>query len=152
MNTKDKPNTLNLILKFSNRGIEETILEQLESVAEKIKKAYEINVNILNTDVGETTSGDIKNAKLSNAEIISFGVGIASEAEQAVTDSGIIPKKHDLIHTFLKEIEDIALKRKRNSIRGVERGFAEIMEIYSIKKGKKDTITVAGIKVASGKL
>lgn len=52
-------------------------------------------------------------------------------------DAGITPKRHDLIHTFLKDIEDIALKRKRNSIKGVERGFAEVMEIYTIKKGKK---------------
>jgi predicted Zn-ribbon and HTH transcriptional regulator len=49
MNTKDKPSTLNLILKFSNRGIEETILEQLEKVAETIKKEYDISINILNT-------------------------------------------------------------------------------------------------------
>jgi translation initiation factor IF-2 len=119
MNTKEKPNTLNLILKFSNRGIEETILEQLESVAEKIKQSYEIIINILITDVGDTTSGDIKNAKLSNAEIISFGVGIAPEADQAISENNIIPKRHDLIHTFLKDIEDIALKRKRNSIKGV---------------------------------
>ena len=57
-----------------------------------------------------------------------------------------------MIHTFLKDIEDIALKRKKNSIKGIERGFAEVMEVYSIKKGKKETITVAGVKVASGKL
>lgn len=38
----------------------------------------------MNTDVGDITSGDIKNAKLSNAEIISFGVGIASEADQSI--------------------------------------------------------------------
>lgn len=94
-------------------------MEQLESVADKIKKTYETNVNILNTDIGETTSGDIKNAKLSNAEIVTFGVGIAPEAELAMTENGITPKRHELIHTFLKEIEDIALKRKRNSIKGV---------------------------------
>ncbi len=91
----------------------------------------------MNTDVGDTTSGDIKNAKLSNAEIVSFGVDITPEAELIMGENYITPKRHDLIHTFLKEIEDIALKRKRNSIKGVERGFAEVMEIYTIKKGKK---------------
>lgn len=55
---------------------------------------YETNVNILNTDIGETTSGDIKNAKLSNAEIVTFGVGIAPEAELAMVENGIIPKRH----------------------------------------------------------
>lgn len=69
-------------------------MEQLESVAEKIKKNYDINVNILNNDIGDTTSGDIKNAKLSNAEIVSFGVGVSIDAEQAIMESGIMPKRH----------------------------------------------------------
>lgn len=96
-------------------------------MAEKIKANYEITVNILNTDVGDATSGDVKNAKLSNAEIICFGVGNAPEAEQAIVEYGITPKRHDLIHSFLKEVEDVALKRKRSSIKGIERGYAEVV-------------------------
>ena len=58
----------------------------------------------MNTDVGDTNSGDIKHAKLSNAEIITFGVGSTAEAENAMHEHSIIPKRHDLIHTFLKDI------------------------------------------------
>jgi hypothetical protein len=42
----------------------------------------------------------------------------------AISENSIVPKRHELIHTFLKDIQDIALKRKKNSIKGVERGAA----------------------------
>lgn len=55
-------------------------MEQLESVAAKIKSSYEINLNILSNEIGEVTLSDVKNSKLSNAEIVTFGVGITMEA------------------------------------------------------------------------
>jgi hypothetical protein len=49
-------------------------------VAARIKSSYEINLNILSNDIGDVTVCDIKNSKLSNAEVVTFGVGITTEA------------------------------------------------------------------------
>lgn len=51
-------------------------------------------MNILNSDIGDTNLSDIKNARLSNAEIVTFGVGITVEASEAVTEQCITPKAH----------------------------------------------------------
>jgi translation initiation factor IF-2 len=102
LNTKEKPNTLNLILKFSDRGIEETIMEQLEGLADKIKQKMDININIISNDVGEVTPGDVKNAKVSSSEIICFGVGLSPIAADSAVENDIDVKVHDLIHSFLK--------------------------------------------------
>ena len=31
-------------------------------------------------------------------------MGIAAEADSSISEYGIVPKRHDLIHTFLKDV------------------------------------------------
>lgn len=66
-------NNFNVILKFADRGIEETIHEQLEPIIEKLKEKHNMTVNILKSDVGEITVSDLEEAETCKADIFTFG-------------------------------------------------------------------------------
>jgi len=42
----------NVVLKFADRGIEETIHEQLEPIIKRLKEKHKMTVNILKSSVG----------------------------------------------------------------------------------------------------
>ena len=66
-------NNFNVILKFSDRGVEETIHEQIEPIIEKLKEKHGITVNILKSDVGEVTLIDLEEASTCKADVFTFG-------------------------------------------------------------------------------
>lgn len=59
-NTGDSPDTLNFIMKFGDRGMEETIIMQLEKLKPLIEAETKVKLNLIKTDVGEVTSGDLE--------------------------------------------------------------------------------------------
>jgi hypothetical protein len=52
VNIGENVNNFNVIMRFSDRGIEETIHEQLETIIEKLKDKNLISVNIIRSDIG----------------------------------------------------------------------------------------------------
>lgn len=55
---------------------------------------------------------------------------------ELIRDSSHRPKVHRLIHLFLKDFEDSAINKKKEHIKGIEKGRALIAEVFPIK-GKK---------------
>jgi translation initiation factor IF-2 len=78
-----------------------------------------MEIKILGSSVGEVTESDINNADSFNAIIFTFGVGMHLEAINAAKSSSVQPRNHKLIHTFLKDIEDVSVQRKINNIKGI---------------------------------
>lgn len=93
----------NVILRFSDRGIEETVHEQLQPIIERLSSKNSITVNVLKSDIGEVTVNDLEEASTCSAEIFTFGTESNSEANLASKEFGIVPKVHRLIHNFLKD-------------------------------------------------
>ena len=60
VNIGENRNNFNVLLKFADRGIEETLHSQLEKIVTRLKEKNAIDVNILKSDVGEVTVTDIE--------------------------------------------------------------------------------------------
>ena len=58
-NSGDSPDTLNFIMKFGDRGMEETILMQLQKLKPTIESETKVKLNLIKTDVGDVTVGDL---------------------------------------------------------------------------------------------
>ena len=67
----------------------------------------------------------------------------------------VIPKVHRLIHSFLKDFEESSVQRKKDSIKGVEKGRGIVADVYPIKgtkKGGPEVIYIPGIRMEAGKI
>lgn len=79
-NTGDSPDTLNFIMKFADRGMEETILMQLQKLKPSIEAETKVKLNLIRTDVGEVTINDLEQAKNCRATVFTYGSGVSVEA------------------------------------------------------------------------
>lgn len=149
-NTGESPDILNFIMKFGDRGMEETILMQLEKLKPIIEAETKVKLNLLRTDVGDVTVGDLEEANNCSAKIFTFGAGMSAEAK-ANLQGMEPPRTHTLIHNLLKDIKSTSFNKKINSIKGIERARCEIAEIYTLKI-KKSESRIPGIKVTAGKI
>lgn len=80
-NTGNSPDTLNFIMKFGDRGMEETILLQLEKLKPTIEAETKVKLNLIKTDVGDVNISDLEQANSCGAEIFTFGSGVSTEAK-----------------------------------------------------------------------
>ena len=76
-----------------------------------------MKLNLIKTDVGEVTTGDIEEAENCSAKIFTFGIGISMEARSHLKE-GHQPRTHKLIHNLLADIKETSFKKKIGSIRG----------------------------------
>ena len=60
-------------MRFSDRGVEETIHEQLEPIIKRLQEKNSIIVNVLKSEIGEITINDMEEAATCNAEVFTFG-------------------------------------------------------------------------------
>lgn len=105
VNIGENVNNFNVIMRFSDRGIEETIHEQLEPIVQRLKEKNSINVNIIRSDIGQVTMSDMEEAATCQAEIFTFGSEVNPEAAQVQNTLQVSLKCHKLIHTFLKDFQ-----------------------------------------------
>ena len=71
---------LNAIIRFGDKGMEETVLLQLDKLKTSIEKSVGITLRVLSTNVGEVNASDIEFAKTMDAEIFTFGADIGPTA------------------------------------------------------------------------
>lgn len=154
VNIGENKDNFNVILRFSDRGVEETIHEQLEPIIQRLKQKNSINVNVLKSDIGEVTINDMQEAATCGAEIFTFGTELNHEAGMSQAEFGVVPKVHKLIHCYLKDFEEAAINRKKFTIKGTEKGRGVIAQVYKIKAKKvgEESVSVPGVRMMSGKL
>lgn len=108
-----KEDTLNIIIRTSDRGCEETVLKELQKIKDEAMKLYNINLNLISADVGEVVESDVRDAHLFNASIFTFGTTSKPEALRAMKQYNIVPKNHKLLHTLLEDIRNVVLQKSK---------------------------------------
>jgi translation initiation factor IF-2 len=63
-----------------------------------------------------------------------------------------LPRVHKLIHNFLSDIRESCFAKKKEIIKGVEKGKMDVMGVFNIRKNKGDEVIVPGVKVDNGKV
>ncbi|MBS1889748.1 MAG: hypothetical protein JST59_00515 [Actinobacteria bacterium] len=148
-----KEDTLNIIIRSSDRGCEETVLKELEKLKEEAMRLYNINLNLISSDVGEIAESDVRDAHLFGALMFTFGTTTKPEAVRAMKTYNIAAKNHKLLHSLVEDIRNAIVKKsKREDSRLKERGNATIAEVFKVSTGKNEQKLAAGLKIGEGRL
>ena len=116
-------------------------------------KMYNINVNLISSDVGEVVESDVRDAHLFGATIFTFGTASKPEAVKAMKACNIAPRNHKLLHTLLEDIKNAIIKKsKREDPNLKERGQATIAEVFKVNINKDEQKLAAGLKISEGRL
>lgn len=65
-------------MKFEDRGMEETIMLQLEKLKPSLEEETKIKLNLLRSDVGDVSINDIEESRNCSAKIFTFGAGMST--------------------------------------------------------------------------
>ena len=137
-----KVDTLNLIIKGDVAGA----VEALEDSLMKLDVSEEVALRIIHRGVGAITQNDVNLATVDNAVIIAFNVRPAERVAELADAEGVEIKYYTVIYKALEEIEDALKGMLKPIYEEVDRGKAEILQVF--RSGKFGNI--AGSLVRKG--
>jgi len=133
---------LSIILKTDVQGSIEPIKTSLERL-----NTDEVKVNILHSDSGSITEGDVLLALASKGIIIGFNSRPESGAGQLADSEGVDIRYYDVIYNLVDDVEKAMKGMLEPTYVEVVEGHAEVRAIFSTRGGK-----VAGAYVTDGKI
>jgi len=133
---------LNVILKADVQGSIEPIKTSLERL-----NTDEVKVNILHSDSGSITEGDVLLALASKGIIIGFNARPEPGARQLADSEGVDIRHYDVIYNLVDDVEKAMKGMLEPTYVEVVEGHVEVRAIFSARGGK-----VAGVYVTDGKI
>jgi translation initiation factor IF-2 len=134
---------LNVILKADVNGSLEAVRDSLSKIP-----SDEVKIKFIHAAVGEVNMSDVLLAKVSNAIVIAFNIGVDAKAREEVETSGVEIRKYRIIYDAVNDL--------RQALEGMlapklKRKFMGRVEIRQVMKLSKSGI-VAGCYVQKGKV
>lgn len=134
---------LNVILKADVNGSLEALRDSLLKIP-----SDEVKIKFIHAAVGEVNMSDVLLAKVSNAIVIAFNIGVDAKAREEVEISGVEIRKYRIIYDAVNDL--------RQALEGLlapklKRKFLGRVEIRQVMKLSKSGI-VAGCYVQKGKV
>ena len=134
---------LNLIIKSDVQGS----LEAIEQIISTIK-TDEVNINFIETGVGNITESDIKMGAPAKALVLGFNVEITPVAKRLAETNDIKIKTFKIIYELVEEVKKIVIDMLPPEIVRTDLGTVNVLAIF--KTGKHDMIV--GGRVNDGKI
>jgi len=134
---------LNLIIKSDVQGS----LEAIEQILSTIK-TDEVNINFIETGVGNITESDIKMGAPAKALVLGFNVEITPVAKRLAETNDIKIKTFKIIYELVEEVKKIVIDMLPPEIVRTDLGTVNVLAIF--KTGKHDMIV--GGRVNDGKI
>ena len=118
----------------------------LEAIAEKFSQFDEIK--IIKMETGELTEADLELAKTTKANVLLFNTKLRANIAQKAEKEEINVFEYTLIYELLDQVEDLifALRIKQ------EKEARKVGEAKIIARFNKENLTIAGLRVISGKI
>lgn len=135
---------LNLIIKTDTRGSKEAIEGSIEKLVKKIKNKN-IDVSIIQSDIGGVSEGDIEFAYTTGAIILGLHAKVERNAENLAKLRGVEIKTFDIIYHLVEYLEEILSKKKLEKV-WKKVGLLEVLKVFNIKK----VGVIAGCAVREG--
>jgi translation initiation factor IF-2 len=134
---------LNLVLKADVQGS----LEAIEQILSTIK-TDEVNINFIETGVGNITESDIKIGAPAQALVLGFNVEITPVAKRLAEVNNLSIKTFKIIYELVEEVKKTIIDMLPPEIVRTDLGTVNILAIF--KTGKHDMIV--GGRVSEGKV
>lgn len=133
---------LSIILKTDVQGSIEPIKTSLVRLNND-----EVKVNILHSDSGSITEGDVLLALASNGIILGFNTGTEPGAIQIAVNEGVDIRNYEVIYKLVDDVEKAVKGMLAPTYVEVIAGHGEVRAIFSARGNK-----VAGIYITEGKI
>jgi len=133
---------LNIILKTDAQGSIEPIKTSLERL-----NTEEVQVNILHSDSGSITEGDVLLALASKGIILGFNTRPEPGAIQLADSEGVDIRHYEVIYNLVDDVEKAMKGMLEPTYIEVVEGHAEVRAIFPARGGK-----VAGVYVTDGQI
>ena len=134
---------LNLIIKADVQGS----LEAIEQILSAIK-VDEVNINFIETGVGNITESDIKMGAPAKAFVLGFNVETTPVAKRLAETNDVKIKTFKIIYELVEEVKKIIIDMLPPEIVRTDLGMVNVLAIF--KTGKHDMIV--GGRVNDGKI
>jgi len=123
---------LKLILKADSFGS----LEAIKHAAIQVELPENVELKIVNSDVGSITDWDVTFAQAADAILVWFNVGASGSLKKKGDQLGVIMKEYDIIYQFIEYLEKVGQGMFVQEEHEVRIGKLEVLGIF-FKRGKE---------------
>lgn len=122
---------MNVILKVDVQGSLQPIVDSLAQISQQ---AEDVNLRILQSDIGNISESDVMLASASNAVVLGFNVDVDTGARKAAETFSVDVRQYTIIYKLLEDIE-LALKGMLEPVYADKTiGTAEVRQVFKISK------------------
>jgi translation initiation factor IF-2 len=123
---------INLIIKTDTRGSKEAIMESIDKVI-KTNKEIKCPINIIATNIGDITEGDVDLASNTGAMILALHVKVEKNAMLLSKEKGVVIQNHEIIYQMIDYVTSLLLSKKEAVITWNKVGEAAVKKVFDIK-------------------
>ena len=142
LNQQSDKHKLPLIVKADTHGS----LEAICSILETLELEDDIELDIIDSQVGSINSSDVNLAASANAEIIAFHVNVETTAKKLMEQQAIEAAQFKIIYQLVDHVKDRLRRLKGPIMKEVNLGFAAVKAVFRSSKFGQ----IAGCGVTEG--
>lgn len=137
--------TLNLILRADVQGSIEAIEQSLEELKSRTE---EVQLNIIDKEVGQVTESDVVKAESAGATIIGFNVNASPAATSLAKSKGVKVDLYNVIYELIEDVTKVMVSMLSPEVITTTLGTAKVLAVFKTS-GKEQ---IVGGRVENGKI
>ena len=149
---KDDSIWIPVVIKADSPGSLEAVRDALVSIGTDSK--LNIVIDPVEMSTGVITTSDVVMARESDAAIFTFGaVGVADkETKNLAENDGVSIRNHSIIYRLLDDAKEFFTKYLPIQLEEKVHGSATVQAVFDVTDAKKQSVSIAGLRVADGYL
>jgi translation initiation factor IF-2 len=141
-----------VVIKADSHGALEAVRDALVSLGTDSK--LDIVIDPVEMSTGVITTSDVVMARESDAAIFAFGkVGFADKETKNLAESGgVAIRTHDIVYRLLEDATDFFARYMPIRLEEKIHGKGVVQAVFDVTDAKKQTVSIAGLRVTDGNL
>jgi translation initiation factor IF-2 len=141
-----------VVIKADSHGALEAVRDALVSLGTDSK--LDIVIDPVEMSTGVITTSDVVMARESDAAIFAFGkVGFADKETKNLAESGgVAIRTHDIVYRLLEDATDFFARYMPIRLEEKIHGKGIVQAVFDVTDAKKQTVSIAGLRVTDGNL
>lgn len=139
------PKELRLVIKGDVSGSVEAVVDALQCIGNK-----EACVKVVSSGVGDVTESDVFRAQVAQGAIVAFTVSAPRSVEVLAKQHSVPIVSSKVIYSLIDDIRSRVIELLPSIIETKVTGEANVLQLFDIQLKSKQTMKVAGCRVANG--
>lgn len=137
-----KEKIFKVIIRADVNGSVEALTACLKAI-----KSSKIKLEVLSSEVGQITKGDIITANTSGSAIVAFNTRIDPTVQALAKHHNVHIIQHNIIYELITQVEDAMADMLEPELKENKLGAAQVRQVFTVGKG-----VVAGCMITEGKI